>query len=84
MEGEPSFTVRVLAEEPSCTVVFEPLATEHELVSGDELLIHVFGRSDRAEDADVEVARGDGRITIWITSAQYRVWNKVGAELGNL
>jgi hypothetical protein len=54
------------------------------LVSGDELLIYVFGRSDRAEDADVEVARGDGRITIWITSAQYRVWNKVGAELRNL
>jgi len=81
---EPTFTVRIIGEEPSCTVVFEPLGTEHELVSGDELLIHVFGRSDRVEDADVEVARGDRRITIWITPAQYRVWNKAGAELRNL
>jgi hypothetical protein len=84
MEREPSFTVRVFGEEPSCTVVFEPLGSEHELVRGDELLIHVFGRSDRVEDADVEVASGDGRITIWITSARYRVWNKAGAELRNL
>jgi protein involved in polysaccharide export with SLBB domain len=80
MEDEPAFTVRVVGEEPRCTVALEPVGSEYELVAGDALLIHVYGRSTREEDADVEVIRSDGRLTLWIASTDYRVWDKAGTE----
>jgi hypothetical protein len=83
MEREPYCTVRVIAEEPQCLVVFEPVGSEYELTAGDEVLVHVYGRSMGLEhnDADIEVARSEGRITLWITSADYQAWNKAGVEL---
>ena len=59
------------------------MGSEYELTAHDEILVHLYsrpkGRRDR--DADIEVARGEGKITLWLTSADYRAWNKPGIEL---
>ena len=80
MKRKPSFTVRVKTDQPHCTLIFEPVGSEYELSAEDEVLVHVYERSNRPEDADVEVIHAPGMIQLWLPDT-YRAWNKAGAEL---
>jgi hypothetical protein len=71
---------RDFATDQPCTVLFEPVGSVYELDPDDEVLIHLYVGSNRAEDADVEVGYGEGTITFW-TEVFYRAWNKAGEEL---
>jgi hypothetical protein len=80
MEREPTFTLRLRADQPRCLVVFEPLGTWYDLSDDDEVLVHGYGRSTRSEDADVEVIHTAEKVELWL-AVEYRAWNKAGIEL---
>jgi hypothetical protein len=61
-------------------LVFEPVGSEYELSANGEVLVHVYERSSRPEDADVEVTHEPGTIQLWLPD-KYRAWNKTGVEL---
>jgi hypothetical protein len=83
VKREPSFTLRVSSDEPRCRVIVEPIGGEYDLHDDDEVLIHVYSRATRPEDADVEIVHGSGGIVIWLPD-EYRAWNKAGNELTHL
>jgi hypothetical protein len=80
MDRQPTFTLRVTTDQPRCTLVFEPIGSEYELRTEDEVLVHVYGRATRPEDADVEVMHESETILSWLPD-EYRAWNKAGTEL---
>jgi hypothetical protein len=55
------------------------MGTSYDLRSGDEVLIHLYGR-DLRQKADVDVTHEPGTILLFLWS-QYRAWNKAGTEL---
>jgi hypothetical protein len=46
----------------------------------DEVLVHVKGLSTRPEDADVEIERSPGTITLWLSN-EFSAWSKAGKQL---
>lgn len=57
------------------------MGSEYALSAEDEVLVHVFGRSTRPEDADVEVTQERDTILLWLPTTKVRAWNKAGTEL---
>jgi hypothetical protein len=67
-------------------LVIEPDAGEYDLPLGQQLLVHVYGRSlgPDDKDADIEIEHSPGRLTIWLASRNYRVFDDRGNELRSL
>jgi hypothetical protein len=64
-------------------MVVEPAGGEYDLPAGRHLIVHIYGRSVGPDDkeADVEIERTPGRLTLWIASADYRIWDDAGTEI---
>jgi len=86
MAREPLITVRVAGEDVPRTLVFEPIGSEHQLGPGDEVLVHIFGEpvGVRPDMHDLYITAGRDRLELLITSSDYAVWDKSGAELPHL
>jgi hypothetical protein len=80
VEPKPVCTVRLTTDQPRCAVFFEPIGSDYELTPEDAVLIHVYGRATRPEDADVEVHHGVDSMSVWLPD-EYCAWNKAGKRV---
>lgn len=85
MPDKPVFTLMAIGEVPDGRLVMEPAGGEYQLPTGKGLRIEVYERWAGAtdDDADVTIEHGPGRLTIWLDTQAYRIWNEAGAEITN-
>ena len=73
-------TLRIRSDQPRCSVWFEPWGSEYVLSDKDEVLVHLTERSDRIEDADIEINHQPDSITVWLPD-RFQAWNASGEKL---
>lgn len=72
-----TFTLSCL-DENGCSVVFEPLGSEHLLSPEDDFRVELVGPPDDM----LEISYSPSCIVVWLEpKTEIRVWNRLGDEL---